>query len=245
MERLTIDINADLGEGAGQDDLLMPFLSACNIASGGHVGDQKSISKTIKLALKHQVKIGAHPSYPDFENFGRFELDISPHDLKESLLQQISTFYEIANRNHCTVSHIKAHGALYNKMAKDEATVNLFLEVLQRLGITPMLYLPYNSIAHEYAKDRYEIKNEVFIDRKYHRDLTLVSRSNPDGLIKTPEETWEQLYNMFVNESITSIENTEEVIKGDTFCIHGDHPNAFKILEYLKQRLSEHQIYIK
>ena len=244
-KKYTIDINADLGEGAEQDELLMPFLSSCNIAAGGHIGDQASIKKTIILAQENQVKIGAHPSYPDFENFGRVELDIKPLDLKESLLQQISLFYETAHKNNVEVNHIKAHGALYNKMAKDEATVNLFLEVLQRLGITPIIYVPYNSIAYHLTKERYEVKAEVFIDRKYHSDLSLVSRNNPKGLIKTPQAAWDQLYDMVINESITTLENTSEPIKGDTFCIHGDHPNALNILEFLHVRLNEFGIYIK
>lgn len=245
QKKYTIDINADLGEGAGQDALLMPFLSSCNIATGGHAGDAMTITNTIILAQKHQVKIGAHPSYPDFEHFGRVELDIKPLDLKESLLQQISSFCEIAHQNNVEVNHIKAHGALYNKMAKDEATVNLFLEVLQRLGITPILYIPYNSTAYHLAKERYEVKAEVFIDRKYHSDLSLVSRNNPEGLIKTPQVAWDQLYDMVVNESITTLENTTEVIKGATFCIHGDHPNAQNILEFIHERLNEFGIYTK
>lgn len=245
QRKYAIDINADLGEGAGQDSLLMPFLSSCNIATGGHAGDEVTMKNTLLLAQDHQVKMGAHPSYPDPENFGRVEPDLKRVALKESLLQQISSFYEIAQQINGDVYHIKAHGALYNKMAKDEGTATLFLEVLHRLGIKPVLYVPYNSLVSQLAKDSYELKIEVFIDRKYHRDLSLVSRNNPEGLIKTPQAAWDQLYDMVINESITTLENTSEPIKGDTFCIHGDHPNALNILEFLKNQFTGVGIYVK
>lgn len=244
QKKYVIDINADLGEGAGQDELLMPFLSSCNIAAGGHAGDQYSIQKTIQLAQKHGVKVGAHPSYPDTENFGRKVLDLSSIDLREALLQQISTFYEIASKENSSVHHIKAHGALYNQMAKSEELATLFLDVLKRLGIQPALYVPFNSVIYNLAKERFTCISEVFIDRKYHDDLTLVSRKNASGLIKTPVAAWEQLYDMVVNESVKTIENTSVAIKGETFCIHGDHPNAVQILTYLKERLNEHAIHI-
>ena len=118
----TIHINCDLGEELYNEDLLMPFISACNIACGGHAGNKEIIENTIDLAKQHQVQIGAHPSFPDRENFGRKVLQIEDNELLDSLVNQISVVLEIANKKNTELHHIKAHGALYNLAAKDQRT---------------------------------------------------------------------------------------------------------------------------
>ena len=117
MDRKGLKLNADLGEGAGNDHIIMPFLSLCNIACGAHAGSKEIIHNTIQLAKKHDVKIGAHPSYPDKENFGRLRMDISQIDLFDSLMNQLQTFRTVAEQLKIKVYHIKAHGALYHAVA--------------------------------------------------------------------------------------------------------------------------------
>ncbi|MEX1190861.1 MAG: 5-oxoprolinase subunit PxpA [Brumimicrobium sp.] len=241
----TIDINADLGEGAGQDFKIMPLISSCNIACGGHAGDKESMNETIDLAQKNQVKVGAHPSYPDKENFGRVELQMRKIDLIDSLQRQISTFYELALAKNTTVHHIKAHGALYNKLAHDESTAEVFLTAISRLAIHPILYVPFNSVVYHLAKVKFHCKVEAFIDRAYNKDLSLVSRDNPEGLLKTPKKAWEQLYGMIMLGEVTTIQNDKIALEGETFCIHGDHPNAVEILNYIHRKLEIHQINLK
>lgn len=245
MTRLSIDINADLGEGAGQDEIIMPLISSCNIACGGHIGDEQSMHETIQLAAKNNVKIGAHPSYPDTENFGRVHFDISDIDLEESLKIQLSAFFHIAKLSNQKVHHIKAHGALYNTIAKDEKTAKIYLKAISRLGIRPKLYVPYNSVIHQLAKSKYDCLIEAFIDRAYNSDLSLVTRSQKNALHKTPEAAWNQLYQMAVHGEVETAEETKVKIHADTYCIHGDHPNAKQILEYIHREFSKHNIILQ
>lgn len=239
MTPISIDINADLGEGAGQDDVIMPLISSCNIACGGHVGDAQSIHETMQLAKQHNVKVAAHPSYPDRENFGRVNMEISLLELEESIKSQLSLFYELAEQNGQSVNHIKAHGALYNKIAKDEKTAKVYLNAISNLGIKAKLYVPNNSVVHQLAKSEFDCSFEAFIDRAYNEDLSLVNRSLPNALHQTPEKAWRQLYEMVTQNQVTTIDGEIVKVQGDTFCIHGDHPNAQQILEYVHQNLSK------
>ena len=245
QEKKHIDINADLGEGFGQDRALMPYLSSCNIACGGHAGNKKSISNTLALAKENEVKIGAHPSFPDKAGFGRVVLDISDIDLKESLTKQISTFYDVVHQNNMEVNHVKAHGALYNEMVNNKRIASLFLEVLSQLGIEPKIYAPANAIIFSLVNDHSNIVAEAFIDRAYHTNLSLVSRTVPGSLHKSPEKAWSQLYNMVVSKTVNTYDGTSETITADTYCIHGDHPNALKILRHINKEMKNHCIYLR
>lgn len=242
MTGVTVDINADLGEGAGQDHAIMPLISSCNIACGGHVGDDESIHEAIKLAKQNNVKIGAHPSYPDKENFGRIPIDIDQVDLLESLKNQIANFYDIAKQNNVSVSHIKAHGALYNTIARDERTAKTYLDTILKLGINAKLYVPYNSVIHKMALSEYDCLVEAFIDRTYNEDLSLVARKHENALLKTPEKAWGQLYEMVAQKEVRAVSGKKIPIHADTYCIHGDHPNAQPILEYIHLKLSQHNL---
>lgn len=242
MTSLSIDINADLGEKAGQDHVIMPLVSSCSIACGGHVGDEESMNETIKLAALHNVKIGAHPSYPDKENFGRLPLGISDIDLEESLKDQLKNFYRIAKESNQQVHHVKAHGALYNTISKDKKTAKIYLKVISQLGIQAKLYVPFNSVIHKLAKSQYKCLTEAFIDRAYNDDLSLVGRSQANALHKTPETAWRQLHEMAVHGEVSTITGSKAKIDAHTFCIHGDHPNAKQILEFIHHKLSKHNI---
>ena len=238
MGHKQVNINADLGEGAGQDDKLMPLLSSCNIACGGHTGDEDSIAKTIELAKRYDVKIGAHPSYPDREHFGRKRPEIDDEALEDSLTQQLERFYRIAKQLDVEVHHIKAHGALYNDAAKDKAVAQLFLNVLKRSGIDNTIYAPFDSWLHKLLPVN-QVMFEAFIDRAYNEDLTLVSRAREGALHQTPGEAWKQLYEMYFMEEITTISGVKTAIKADTFCIHGDHPEAVNMLRYIREQLAK------
>ena len=147
----SIDINADVGEGIGNDADIMPYLSSCNIACGGHAGDKQSMQETVQLALQNGLKIGAHPSFPDPKNFGRFNMEISCADLYTSLKIQIRRFLTILREKHATLHHIKPHGALYNLAAKDEKTASVIIEVVKSIAMPVKLYAPFNSVIGQLA----------------------------------------------------------------------------------------------
>lgn len=237
-----VNINADLGEGAGQDENLMPLLDSCNIACGGHTGDEQSVIQAVRLARKHNVKIGAHPSYPDRKNFGRKRPEINDVDLIKSLTEQLEFFLSIAERENVQVHHIKAHGALYNDAAKDKSVAELFLKSIASIDLNAKIYTPFNSLLHQSASSELSFSFEAFIDRAYNDDLSLVSREHAKALHKTKEQAWKQLYEMYYLEEVTSISGNKRAIKADTYCIHGDHPQALNMLKYIRTQLLKTEV---
>lgn len=241
MQKLEININADLGEMAGQDGAIMPYLFSCNIATGGHIGNVESMTKTIELALKNHVKIGAHPSYPDTKNFGRVRPEISDSALKESLKNQLHNFYELAAKVKTEVHHIKPHGALYHDVVNDENKSALFLSVLDELGLRTSIYSLKNGFLHEFGQKKHKIFFEAFIDRRYKSDLNLVNRKENHALIIEAHEVWEQLESMHYHQKVKVEAGNFVPLKADTYCLHGDHPNALEILQYIYQKVNQNK----
>jgi len=242
---LKIDINSDVGEGLGNEDALMPFISSCNIACGGHAGDKDTMRRTIRLALKHQVGIGAHPSYPDRLNFGRKVMDISDDALISSLREQLYGFLDILTAEGGTLHHIKPHGALYNQMAKKKRVSHVFLDAMVGFRDIP-IYVPFQSKIQEVAILRgHNIKLEAFADRNYLPDLSLVPRGNTNAVISDPEAVLSHILHMINTGKVKTLDGNLVPIQADTFCVHGDTPSAFKILTYLHKQLPTYNMYIK
>lgn len=235
-----IDINCDVGEGVENEHLLMPFISSCNIACGGHYGDEISIDKTIQLAIKNNVKIGAHPSFPDKENFGRKILRISDENLKISIQNQMDLFLERLSLQKKKLHHIKPHGALYNALTVDEKLAKTFVKTTQKYLNEAFLFVPYNSIIAKIAlKSNIKVKYEAFADRNYNDDLTLVSRNNKNAVLVDKMEIFNRVLWMLKNDSIKTVSKVVKFIKTDTFCVHSDTENAIEIVKYLYQNLEK------
>ena len=241
-----IDINCDLGEGIGNEKEILPLISSCNIACGGHFGDFETMSETVSLARKYNVKVGAHPSYPDRENFGRTSMDIARPDLIQSVQKQIEDFQNVLNKENMSLHHIKAHGALYNDSAGNKRVADTFLEAIDSYKNDVLLYVPYKSIIADRAIQKgFQIKLEAFADRNYNKDLSLVSRKLPDAVIQNPEKVLQHLIRMVRNEKIKTLDEQVIKIKAETYCVHGDSPMALKILNYLTVELPKNNILIK
>ena len=233
-----VNINCDLGEGLGNESLIMPFISSCNISCGAHAGSVETIDKVIALALAHKVKIGAHPSFPDRENFGRKVLDMSNSDLQESLENQLAIFKERAVLQGAKIHHVKPHGALYNLIAVNREKAEIVITAIQHVFEKIKLYAPHNSIIEKEAlKSNIEVICEAFIDRNYNNDLTLVSREMPNAVITDKYIILKRLRKMSEKSLVTTVQCCEMKIKAATFCLHGDTDNAVEILEYLHQHL--------
>ena len=246
METIEIDINCDLGEGVGNEEGLMPYISSCNIACGGHAGTIESIEKVVDLARKHQVKIGAHPSYPDPGNFGRVSMKIPENQLVESIQEQMHTLMSVLKSKGISLSHIKAHGALYNDIAKNTELANAFLKGIGRYVGLASIYVPFGStIAKEAPKNGFEIIKEAFADRNYNFDLSLVSRKLPESVITDSQKILEHLLFMVKGGYVRTLEGRKTHIEAETYCIHGDTPSAVEILAYLSEELPKHNIRIK
>ena len=231
-----ININCDVGEGTGNEQIIMPFLDSCSIACGGHAGDSNSMRYIVQLAIKNNVKIGAHPSYPDKENFGRLSIKMNLNDLKESVFNQIQHLNTIVNQEGGILHHIKPHGALYNDIAKNRELANVFLQAILPFKNTVMLYVPFNSEIEKLAlKYNYSIVYEVFADRNYNSDLTLVNRNLPNAVITDAAQIKSRIEDILKLGLVTTITGEKVELKGQTFCVHSDTDNAAEIIKNLAQ----------
>ena len=231
-----IDFNCDVGEGLDNEHLLMPLISSCNIACGGHAGSVGIMDEVIRLAVENDVKIGAHPSFPDRENFGRKAMGISDDELQQSLEDQLQLFKERIELQKASVHHIKPHGALYNLVAVDQGKAELIVKAIQSVFDKVKLYVPYDSVIERVAREKgIQIVYEAFADRNYNEDLTLVSRSQPNAILSIPEEIVTHVSRMAEDSKVFTVTGKEKKIKAQTFCIHGDHENVVEILETLNK----------
>jgi len=233
-----IDINCDLGEGLDIEQIIMPLISSCNISCGAHAGSIEIIDKVIDLAVKHKVKIGAHPSFPDRQNFGRKVLDISNSDLQKSLEDQLTIFKDRALLQNATIHHVKPHGALYNLIAVNREKASVVIAAIQHVFEAVKLYVPYQSRIEEVAiQSGLEIVYEAFADRRYNEDLSLVSRTLSNALIEDKYEVLKQVQKIANKQLVTTVNFHEKKIKASTFCVHGDTKNAIELLQYLHKHL--------
>ena len=235
-----LNINCDLGEGLNNEHIIMPLINSCNIACGGHAGDNGSMIECVEISIKNNVKIGAHPSYPDKINFGRKKIDISPSELSYSIISQIESLEAIADSYGLELNHIKAHGALYNQMIIDAELSNFYLDTIKDFKNKCSLYIPYKSEIEKIAlKKGFSIIYEVFGDRNYNDDLSLVSRNNENALITNPESVVNHIKTIKETETVKTINGNYKKIKFDTICIHSDTNNSIEILKKINQEFDE------
>ena len=237
--KLNLNINADVGEGIGNEHLLMPYLNSCNVACGGHAGSEEEMDRVVRLAKSNGVSIGAHPSYPDPENFGRVSMDISSADLFTSLVKQVRSLVKIVRSHSLNLHHIKPHGALYNDAVKDEGVAQVIIEAVKGFSAPISLYVPYGSLIADMAQSaNIKVCYEAFADRTYQNDLSLTPRTQKGSVITDPNLVWDQLCQMAINGKVITEEGEERPIEVDTFCIHGDTPNAVEILKFIREKSS-------
>lgn len=238
MQHIFIDINADLGEGIGNEAQLMSFISSCNIACGGHAGNTETMQTVVKLAKKHHVKIGAHPSFPDVENFGRIAIDMPCAALFKSIENQIHALIEVLDEEKVSLHHVKPHGALYNMAMKDEKIAKVVVEVMKSMHLPVFLYVPYKSIIARIAmENNIPIVYEAFADRNYNDDLTLVSRKNAHAILHDEDTVFQHVFRMISEGKVKTITGKEIEIEAHTFCIHGDNPKAIGLVNKLVTNL--------
>lgn len=233
-----IDINCDVGEGLDNEHLLMPLISSCNIACGAHAGSVDIIDRVLQLAKENNVRIGAHPSFPDRENFGRVAMNISNEALQQSLQAQLLLFKERAALQQVAIHHIKPHGALYNLIAVNEEKAKVVVAAIQPVFDSVKMYVPYHSVIEKVALEHnIEIIYEAFADRNYNDDLTLVSRSLPYAVLTDQQKVVAHVRKMAEQAKVRTVQGNERHIKAETFCLHGDNKNVISILEELHKHL--------
>jgi UPF0271 protein len=241
----TIAINCDVGEGVANEYLLMPYLSSCNIACGGHFGDVKTMDSTIAIAIENKVLIGAHPSFPDKENFGRIVMSMTPEALQKSIESQLALFESRLDLVGAKMNHIKPHGALYNLIAVDVSIAKIFLKAIDKYAKSVFLYVPFNSVIARLAIEKnIKVVYEVFADRNYNADLSLVSRKQENALITDSVAVFKHAVHMYRHQEVITVSGKKKAIIAETFCVHGDQINTLSILAYLSEQLKKEGIAI-
>ena len=244
--RSHIDLNCDLGEGVGIEAAILPYVSTINIACGAHAGDEALIRNTIRLAKEQQVAIGAHPSYPDRENFGRTVLPITAEDLQRSVRQQIDLVRGIAFEEHYPITHIKLHGALYNQAAKEDALATLLVETIA--AIDPLLLvfgLPGSALEQRAVQYNLRFVKEAFADRTYQDDGSLTTRAHPNALIEDNSDCVQQVLRMIRQQEVVTLSGKIISLSAETVCLHGDGLHAVAFAKSLWQELQKENIIIR
>lgn len=240
-----IDLNCDMGEGFDTDGSIMPLISSVNIACGAHAGDGATIKKTITLALQHQVAIGAHPSYPDKEGFGRKEIQLSETEIYTTIVEQVNLVRTIAKEMGGKLHHVKPHGALYNTSAKDPMVAAAIARAVTDIDPSLILYgLPESESSKAAKAVGLNFCNEVFADRTYTDEGQLTPRSQPDALITDEDGSISQVLQMVQLGMVNSVNSRSIPIKADTICIHGDGPHAFSFAKRIRAELEKNHILI-
>ncbi len=246
MHHLSIDINCDMGEGMGNEAYIMPFISSANIACGGHAGNAESIKRTIEIALKHQVAIGAHPSYHDRENFGRVSQFISVLELAELIAEQYYQFEKIAIQMGAPIHHVKLHGALYNDCAKDALLSKTFIQTIQAIDPTLIIYgLSGSHTIQEAIMAGQPFAREAFADRSYQNNGQLTPRYLDHAMLVEISQVTSQVLKLVQENKVCSMQGDMIDLKVDTICIHGDGDNAIEFAEAIYEALNTNKIEIK
>jgi UPF0271 protein len=235
---LTIDLNADLGEGAGHDDELFELISSANIATGFHAGDADTMHAAVSIAKAHGVAVGAHPSFFDRENFGRKELELPDQEVFDAVAYQLGIFQAIASALDVQPNHVKPHGALYNMAVRDSKLADAIAQAIASVDPKLILFAPDNSqLARAGEAHDLQIAREIFADRNYLNDGWLVPRTRPDALLRDPKEAAQRVLRMLREGKVRSIEGRDVDVRGETICLHGDTPGAVEFARELRTQL--------
>lgn len=243
---MKIDLNCDLGEWKTpesrlNDQKIMPYITSCNIACGGHIGDDESMKSTIKLCADNGVAVGLHPSYPDKENFGRQILNISPKELLNSLKSQVEVFMDHASNLDVDVHHLKPHGALYNVAAKDEKIAKIIVQCLEDLQLKLPIYTLPNSALKRVAEQRgFTCVQEVFADRAYEDSLELRARTKPGAVLSDFIQVQEHIHRMVIDGVVKTYSGKVKPINAETMCLHSDTEGAIHLANQIHQYLTDH-----
>jgi UPF0271 protein len=235
-----VDLNCDMGEGAGHDAELMPLITSANIACGAHSGNARTMAETCELAEQHGVSIGAHPGLDDRANFGRRELPISQAAAAALVTRQLR-----ALSAHGKVRHVKPHGALYNMATRDPALAEAIAVAIRQFDASLVLFgLAHSALTGAGEALGLTVAHEVFADRTYQSDGSLTPRSQPDALLTSPQLAAAQAVRMVRAGHVRATDGTEVAVKADTICLHGDGPHAVEFARAIRQAFERTEIVV-
>src|SRR3989440_815179 len=236
--KLSVDLNADLGEGSGHDAELFELISSANIATGFHAGDSDTMHTAISEGKKHGVAVGGHPSFFDRENFGRKELKLPNQEVFDAVAYQLGIFQAIASALDVRPNHVKPHGALYNMAVRDEKLADAIARAIASVDPKLILFAPDKSeLARAGEAHGLQIAREIFADRNYLNDGWLVLRTPPEAWLHGPQDTAHRVHRMVQKAKVRSVEGRDVDVRGETICVHGDTPGAVEFARELRARL--------
>lgn len=245
---MQIDINCDMGESygrfkVGNDNKIFPYITSCNIACGFHGGDPLTIEQTIKNALQHHVKIGAHPSYPDLMGFGRRQMTMRKDELKALVKYQVAALKGMTESLGGQLTYVKPHGALYNTAASEITEATTIIQAILEIDSSLILLGLAGSVLEKAAQySDIQFAAEAFADRTYTAEGKLMARARPNAVIHEPNRAVEQVLDIILQQKVVSNDNTLVSIKADSLCIHGDNPAAVELLQNIDEALLKNNI---
>ena len=244
--RVRIDLNADLGEGTGPwrqgpvpDEELLGLVTSANVAAGFHAGDPLLIRRTCALAVRHGVAIGAHPSYDDWDGFGRIPRDLPPDALTAQVLYQLGAVAALARAAGGTMTHVKPHGALYNRIVHDEEQAAAVVEAVVAFGGgLALVGLPGSRVLALADEAGLPTVREAFVDRGYRPDGTLVPRSEPGALVTSPLLAGERAVRIATEGTVVAVDGSVVAVPADSLCVHSDTPGSVQIASAVRSALA-------
>jgi 5-oxoprolinase (ATP-hydrolysing) subunit A len=239
---MAVDLNADVGEGM-DDSALLPFLTSANVACGLHAGDAATMDETVAGALALGVSVGAHPGYPDRENFGRIPMEMPPESIEKLVLYQISALDGFVRSRGGRLAHVKPHGALYHAGAKHAEVASAIARGVRRAGRDlAVVCQPGSKLLEAARREGLPAAAEAFADRRYRADGTLVARSQAGALLTDPEEAAEQALHLARDHYAVAEDGSRVAVEADTICLHGDTVGAPEIARRIRERFRREDI---
>ncbi len=245
-----VDLNSDVGESFGNyklglDEEVIKYISSANIACGWHAGDAMVMDKTVKLAIEENVAIGAHPGFPDLMGFGRRDLKVTKQEAKNYIKYQVGALWAFAQSHGVKLQHVKPHGGFYNMAAKDKELSMAIAEAIYEVDKDLILMGLANSEMIKAGKEvGLKVANEVFADRAYNADGTLVSRTKEGSMIHDTELAISRVVRMVKEGKVTAITGEDIDIKADSICVHGDNPQAVEFVKLIRKALEDEGVQI-
>jgi UPF0271 protein len=237
----SVDLNADVGEGIGADgdEVLLDVVTSASVACGVHAGDPATMRRTVAAAARRGVVVGAHPSYPDREGFGRRPMALSPARITEEVLAQVLALDAVARQLGTAVRYVKPHGALYHLMADDETCARAVVDAVRAVGDLVLL-APAGSGAVEVAGSMaVRVATEAFADRAYEPDGSLVSRDVPGAVITDPAVVARRAVGIALDHAVDAVDGSTLAVTASSICVHGDTPGAAELAKRVRHALEE------
>jgi len=243
---MQIDLNADLGEGCDNDEMLLTLVSSANIACGWHAGDANTMRQSVRWAIKNHVAIGAHPSFPDRENFGRSAMQLPPEEIVSGMLYQLGALDAIVRAEGGRMVHVKPHGALYNQAAKDAVLADAICCAVRTFNPELALFgLAGGELIDAAKRAGLTAIEEVFADRAYNADGSLVSRTLPGAMIEDETQAIAQTISLVKDKQVTALDGSVVKVNAQTVCLHGDGAHALEFARRIRARLNSERIAIR